>query len=225
MHPSSSKSFKMDWKSGKYEARTRWGFRAIFPKKQWRKLSFILFLILCFSHYFCFWHSKNIYRPTMTQKSLNLVAFNIQRTFIDLQWHKNCSIWLIDEKIIGKCSMIRSCLVRDDFTHTHLSLIKWLNEHLQIGMLSLLCSLNVPLILTKLTQVAQLCIYVMHLCQVKLFTCKVPPLEQSFTHFIFLVEVGLRPQNAIWIFRVPRGIVRLVQVGQEWWALQCIFQS
>jgi hypothetical protein len=52
-----------------------------------------------------FYHSK--YRCSQS----TVVACSLH-----VQWHKNCSIWLRDEEIIWKCSMISTYLITGSFT-------------------------------------------------------------------------------------------------------------
>ncbi len=64
----------------------------------WSKLSFILFL-------YCLWFS---------------FTYDIEITFVvfqfHVQWHKIHSIWLTNEKNIGKCLMIGTCLIMGSST-------------------------------------------------------------------------------------------------------------
>jgi hypothetical protein len=94
----------------------------------------------CFLHWsFYLWHSKNFWRSRIwesndTKKLLTLVNewemfsalvlvyFWHSKNFCspriwESQWHKNCSLWLRNERNIGNCAMvIRTCLVMSDST-------------------------------------------------------------------------------------------------------------
>jgi hypothetical protein len=94
MHPSSFKSFKIDWKWWKYGFKIGEGLELFF-QKNWSKLSFILFCV-----------------------ALLVMTFNehLYLSSLCVQWHKNHSIWLRKEENIGKCLMINMCLVIGGFT-------------------------------------------------------------------------------------------------------------